>query len=159
MYKAVPFGSVTDQFGSLSPWLCVSVFAFVGFFSFPFSWSASVKTANVWIGGELNCLVWAPSRLSSPWDNEMTINGKAVAVRSFVRMEVEQQLGRKDREHWCQDRSWRELNSCFNSTYSGLLDVNNLWKLGDDWINRSVKNILCNGPELVDESMANNEHL
>lgn len=76
----------------LSDWLCVWLsVSFVVFH--PFSCFASEKTAAVWIGGELNCSVRARSRLSSSWDNEMTINGKAVASRSFVRSLEEQQHG------------------------------------------------------------------
>lgn len=74
----------------LTDFVCLSV-SFVVFH--PFSCFASEKTAAVWIGGELNCSVRARSRLSSPWDNEMTINGKAVASRSFVRSLEEQQHG------------------------------------------------------------------
>lgn len=87
----------------LSVWLHASLsnFSFVVFL--PFSCSASVKTAAVWIGGELNCSVWAWSRLSSPWDNEMTINGKAVASRSFVRSPVEQQHGVTGRNYCIYD--------------------------------------------------------
>lgn len=62
------------------------------FLCFPlFRCSASAKTAAVWIGGELNCFMRAPSWLSSFSDNEMTINRKAAPSRSFVHLQVEQQ--------------------------------------------------------------------
>ncbi|MED6256436.1 hypothetical protein ATANTOWER_026117 [Ataeniobius toweri] len=85
----------------------------------------------------------------------MTINGKAVAIRSFVRLEVEQQLGRKDREECSQDGSWKEFNCCFNSIYSGLLAVNNLCKSGAERINRLVKKHFV----MVHSHLANNECL
>jgi len=92
-------------FWSVYPSVCLSLCLLLHcFFFLSFSCSASAKPAAVWIGGELNCSVWARSRLSSPWDNEMTINEKAVAIRSFVRSLVEQQHWGRDRDYCSHER-------------------------------------------------------
>lgn len=80
----------------------------------PFSCSASAKTEAVRIGWELNCSARARSQLSSPWDNEMTINEKAVAIRSFVHLRVERQYVEKDRKHCSRGRHWKVPSSCFH---------------------------------------------
>lgn len=81
----------------------------------PFSCSASAKTEAVRIGWELNCSARARSQLSSPWDNEMTINEKAVAIRSFVHLQVERQCVETDRKHCSRGRHWKVPSGCFHN--------------------------------------------
>jgi len=62
-----------------------------------------------WVGGsgtdeELNCSAWVWSWLSSPWDNEMTINPKAVATHSVTPLRS-CKWGRKRRENYGQERN------------------------------------------------------
>lgn len=102
---------------TLSLWLCacLSVYPSSSFVVLvPFNCSASAKTAVVGIGWELNCSARARSQLSSPWDNEMTINEKAAAIRSFVHSRVEQQYVGTGRKHCSHDRHWKVPSSCFH---------------------------------------------